>query len=326
MATIVYALLGIPLMLLFLSTIGNLLSRGLKSLYRLVVCTWCCSSSRSSSLSSMNKSKALPFGGGEYSDHRHSSLPHHHHHAHHQDDDDDNYQVHHIALDNINSLPCDNSGTGNVSLLNHHVSTPKSTTKFATLNSNYRQRCSYGETGIPGVYTDNPALDTSKLCSESSIDHLYPTSSNGPANECNHHHHSLRLGSSNDQPTFYGTSNQGQASSSLKSNHHSHLSLANSLATEDSNSLDTPLATITANSGVGGQCDNIPFYLCFLLIIVYTLAGAAMLHFWESWPWLDGAYFCFVTLRYPSSMTPTMIYCSFYGPLMLTVHGRTCEL
>ncbi|CAG2104746.1 unnamed protein product, partial [Medioppia subpectinata] len=73
LATIAYALVGIPLMLLFLSNVGKLLAKGLKLVYG-----YCCNcSSNDPDLDQQGL--------------------HAHHHLH------DHYHVHHIALNDVNS-------------------------------------------------------------------------------------------------------------------------------------------------------------------------------------------------------------------------------
>ena len=71
MATIVYAIIGIPLMLLFLTNVGHMLAKGFKCLYG-----YCCNCSNSDTSN------------------EHENL-HSHHHMH------DHYHVHHIALNEV---------------------------------------------------------------------------------------------------------------------------------------------------------------------------------------------------------------------------------
>ncbi|UYV61328.1 hypothetical protein LAZ67_1004381 [Cordylochernes scorpioides] len=44
------------------------------------------------------------------------------------------------------------------------------------------------------------------------------------------------------------------------------------------------------------QPQQVPPILCFLVLAAYICAGAALFSFWEGWDFLDGSYFCFVTL------------------------------
>ncbi|XP_029159233.1 uncharacterized protein LOC114931398 isoform X2 [Nylanderia fulva] len=40
----------------------------------------------------------------------------------------------------------------------------------------------------------------------------------------------------------------------------------------------------------------VPIWLCVFLVVSYILGGAYLFSQWESWPFLDSAYFCFITL------------------------------
>lgn len=218
-ATIVYALFGIPIMLLFLSTIGHLLGRGLKFLYG---CCCACSAEAGNPL---------------IDDHEH---------RHHLPAD---YQVHHIALNNIanSSRPvvnCNNSGT----LLNHGGSYQLTTGKnsFAPLSSTYTARCSC-ELDAEGKLCPDPVI----------TDHLSASPYTG---------HSHTYLADPETSVFYSKDHLGRI--------HSHTSLYEE-----------------------GVRDTVPFYFCFLLIVVYILGGSILFYAWEGWSLLDGAYFCFVTLR-----------------------------
>lgn len=72
MVTIVYAIVGIPLMLFFLTNIGHLMAKKFMSVY-----SYCCNCSNSDTSN------------------EHENLNHSHHHMH------DHYHVHHIALNEI---------------------------------------------------------------------------------------------------------------------------------------------------------------------------------------------------------------------------------
>ncbi|UXI14635.1 hypothetical protein NH340_JMT00578 [Sarcoptes scabiei] len=106
LATIVYALFGIPIMLLFLSTIGNLLGRGLKYLYSL-----CCPCSNYPS--KMNSPLNLRNNSDDHNDSGHRQ----HHHL------NDNFQVHQFAMNHIGAIGTDNNN-GNIQHpnpnLHHH--------------------------------------------------------------------------------------------------------------------------------------------------------------------------------------------------------------
>ncbi|KAF5297944.1 hypothetical protein FQR65_LT09855 [Abscondita terminalis] len=40
----------------------------------------------------------------------------------------------------------------------------------------------------------------------------------------------------------------------------------------------------------------VPIWLCVLLVLSYIIAGMFLFHYWENWDHLDAAYFCFITL------------------------------
>ncbi|KAB0791936.1 hypothetical protein PPYR_03736 [Photinus pyralis] len=40
----------------------------------------------------------------------------------------------------------------------------------------------------------------------------------------------------------------------------------------------------------------VPIWLCVLLVLSYIIAGMFLFHYWEGWDHLDAAYFCFITL------------------------------
>ncbi|KAK8768128.1 hypothetical protein V5799_005089 [Amblyomma americanum] len=41
---------------------------------------------------------------------------------------------------------------------------------------------------------------------------------------------------------------------------------------------------------------SVPITLCFVIMIGYISGGAVIFSLWEGWEFLDGSYFCFVTL------------------------------
>ena len=224
-ATMLYALFGIPIMLLFLSTIGNLLGRGLKSLYRFC-CT--CSSETHSSLVNV---------------HGHEHQHHHHYHMH------EDYQVHHIPLTSINGsghlLACESTS-------NHTIPTKN----VPMLNTSFHPRCSYE--------TDFVELEAeTKLCSD-------PLGVDKGMRCLGNHPHCKYL---TDIEAYYKKEPVKMGHIQANTN-----SLPNSLYDE-------------------ANCETVPFYFCFLLIVLYMLSGAFMFYVWEGWSLLDGAYFCFVTLR-----------------------------
>ncbi|CAM1320978.1 KCNK18 (predicted) [Pycnogonum litorale] len=42
--------------------------------------------------------------------------------------------------------------------------------------------------------------------------------------------------------------------------------------------------------------ESVPITLCLVILVTYISAGAALFSLWEGWDYLDGSYFCFVTL------------------------------
>lgn len=40
----------------------------------------------------------------------------------------------------------------------------------------------------------------------------------------------------------------------------------------------------------------VPIWLCVFLVVSYIFGGAYLFNKWEKWPFLDAAYFCFITL------------------------------
>lgn len=41
---------------------------------------------------------------------------------------------------------------------------------------------------------------------------------------------------------------------------------------------------------------HVPITLCLLILTGYVCGGGALFSLWENWNYLDGSYFCFVTL------------------------------
>jgi len=41
---------------------------------------------------------------------------------------------------------------------------------------------------------------------------------------------------------------------------------------------------------------TVPISICLLIITGYIVAGSALFTLWEDWGYLDGSYFCFITL------------------------------
>lgn len=157
-ATMIYALIGIPIMLLFLSTIGNLLGNALKSLYRF--CCMCSNETHSSLVAEVNGTNGgdnIGIAASPIGDENELHHNHHHHHHHHLHDD---YQVNHIPLQCIN-------GTGHLVMCDptSHTFVAKDVTM---LNNSYQPQCSY-ETDFVELEAED------KLCTTTeSIDHNCP--------------------------------------------------------------------------------------------------------------------------------------------------------
>ena len=41
---------------------------------------------------------------------------------------------------------------------------------------------------------------------------------------------------------------------------------------------------------------TVPMYLCLVVMAAYIMGGALLFSLWDGWGYLEGAYFCFVTL------------------------------
>ncbi|KFM79830.1 Potassium channel subfamily K member 18, partial [Stegodyphus mimosarum] len=46
----------------------------------------------------------------------------------------------------------------------------------------------------------------------------------------------------------------------------------------------------------GGEDERVPMYMVLLLVTGYICGGAVLFSLWEKWTFLNGAYFCFITL------------------------------
>ncbi|KAI4454879.1 potassium channel subfamily k [Holotrichia oblita] len=75
-----------------------------------------------------------------------------------------------------------------------------------------------------------------------------------------------------------------------------------------------------------GVIKPVPIWLCVFLVVSYIVAGTFLFTAWERWPYLDSAYFCFITLTtigfgdlFPSgrvnegeSFKQNIAFCSLY--------------
>ena len=53
---------------------------------------------------------------------------------------------------------------------------------------------------------------------------------------------------------------------------------------------------IEAKKTISLEDVTVPFSLCLLVMAAYILGGALLFSQWEGWGYLDGSYFCFITL------------------------------
>nr|XP_027203314.1 uncharacterized protein LOC113797174 [Dermatophagoides pteronyssinus] len=328
LTTIIYALFGIPIMLLFLSTIGSLLGRGLKYLYQ-----FCChcnpngidSSSSPYSFQNLPTSTPTtttaaaavatttptPTANTPNNLNSQDHLQHHHHH--------DNYQIHHIAMNNIVGNNDNNSGGGGLISTLDMNNIGNKTKNYAQLNSLYppvstcntigghydNRACSCDLLDPTNATTTVITDPTAKLSDPTIMDHhhhicdtkfqTYPgTTTLDPQ------HHCSNVGASVCDGSPFNTAFHHQSINKLDLDlnhqhlhHHHHHHLYHKLHQSDSSNLG--FDDFGANNSRMAT-DNVPFYFCFLLITLYIMAGSIMFHIWEGLPILDGAYFCFVTL------------------------------
>lgn len=182
---------------------------------------------------------------------------HLHHHHHHLHED---YQVHHIPLTNLN-------GTAHLVACEPPLPPPAShsfaPSNVPVLNAPFMPRCSY-EAEFAELENER------KMCADSG-EHL--CTENGPHAAVNPHTHPhCKYMATGHLESFF-------KEEPAKTPTSSHFQSSPALSYEEPN------------------CETVPFYFCFLLIVLYMLSGAMMFYVWEGWSILDGAYFCFVTLR-----------------------------
>ena len=48
--------------------------------------------------------------------------------------------------------------------------------------------------------------------------------------------------------------------------------------------------------GIALEDVTVPISLCLLVMVAYIFGGALLFSQWEGWGYLDGSYFCFITL------------------------------
>lgn len=60
----------------------------------------------------------------------------------------------------------------------------------------------------------------------------------------------------------------------------------------------------------------VPIWLCVFLVVSYIFGGAFLFSEWEQWPFLDSAYFCFITLTTIGARWP-----DYYFSFSVRVHA-----
>jgi len=65
----------------------------------------------------------------------------------------------------------------------------------------------------------------------------------------------------------------------------------------------------------------VPIWLCSSLVISYIIGGAFLFSSWESWNFLDSAYFCFITLT-----TIGQVFHIFHRLLAISIQNMTAEV
>ncbi|KAG8200208.1 hypothetical protein JTE90_024987 [Oedothorax gibbosus] len=56
------------------------------------------------------------------------------------------------------------------------------------------------------------------------------------------------------------------------------------------------IGCLSSDQGDDAEEVSVPMWLCFAVVIGYICGGAVLFTFWEKWNFLDSSYFCFVTL------------------------------
>jgi len=259
----IYAVIGIPLMLLFLTNIGSLFARGFRCFYK-----HCCSCTNEETTDQTALS-------------HHSHHPHHHLHDH--------YHVHHIAMNEVNQV---NPNCGHVA---RQCNSTSATDPYRTLKPCYPTvtDCNAMPIGaqkehyIGGghiVTGDGTGLieGETKLCS--TLD--YPDHQIcGTLNRTGAHHSHLNP---------HSTLNSGDH------HHHHHLHPVSPpvdyMALGSGGSVDHPHHNNNHNDNSNRKRVTVPITLCLLLITLYVIFGASLFYLWEGWNLWDGSYFCFLTL------------------------------
>lgn len=326
LATIAYALVGIPLMLLFLSTIGALLGRCLKHLYQ-----FCCVCSSNDlpppSVLSSSAATALLQQAHQQHQHQQASLSDYVHQQHQRHlasgivpqpqmeqpqchtqqptirYTHDNYQVHSINMNN--QVGNHNNGTNTIDDHNFQVDAHHEhhhhhehlgslvPTPMPNLLGYHSAAFQFDSAAAAAELGTTPTTAETKLCNIdlTPMNHIYHD--NKPAAYVGHLH-TITTSTAAPYPCpglepLTGAS----ASSPLPA---APLSCLEPTMLHQQH-CHGPLEAAAAAPYEAGGCDNIPFYFCFLLVLIYILWGAFIIHLWEGWSISEGVYYCFLTLR-----------------------------
>ena len=72
----------------------------------------------------------------------------------------------------------------------------------------------------------------------------------------------------------------------------------------NADSVEISAMSFEVNSKTKEDPVHVPITLCLLILASYVCGGGALFSIWEKWNYLDGSYFCFVTLsKQPSEAT-----------------------
>lgn len=260
MATIAYAVFGIPLMLVFLTSMGGFLARGFRCLYR--QCT--CSSDGSSTAASPS------------AEHPHHAV--HHSHAHnHMNNVHDHYHVHHIALNDMNAM----NSTGHVAAV-HNVCNSNSNPYGTMKQPCYGSASGCNSTAVPTQYVDG--VET-KLC-PTAVEVITEPIHNCVGTLGRHHSHGtlLRGDHHHHHPMDYVNAT-GAVNALGQNSYHQQQPMA-----------PPQQLAIAAPRPEARAEPQVPLLVCVMVVSVYVFLGALLFHSWEGWSLLDGAYFSFVTL------------------------------
>lgn len=268
MATLIYAGIGIPLMLLFLASIGNLLANTFRCFYQ----NCCLCSSKTSA--------------------NHQSLSSQH----------NNYDHYHVQLLKLNDI---NPNSRHVNLhCNSIKNDPLNVNTFFTPNHDCVSLTANQTDGPFFINHQNPTNETLeginncpqigvKMCPNVDQNTSFPR---------------LILREAHPNYTFDDNETIIPNTDHLEQHHHHHhhhihpeagtqLPNRTSILNEINHIEAGPLYEYIKNSQKHRSAKvNVPLVWCLILIIGYLLLGAAVVYIWEGWSFCDGLYFCFLSL------------------------------